>query len=891
MPMNTKEEHKRESEGKFEIVFRNSLDAILIIHTSDGTIKDANPAVQRILGYHIHDLIEEDYRILLPLESKFQYEKLSEELAIHDAVVQTQDFCCADGSTCYLNLTASLIPWDDDEEYNAILVILRDVKEHSEITQAIQRNEIRYRTLFEESRDFVYISTAEGRFVDVNPAGIDLFGYSHEELIGLKLEQLYQNPEDRQRFKQRIEANGFVRNFYAQIIRKDGKVLDCVETSTIRRGEDGTIIGYQGTVRDITELKTAERDLRKSEEKFRLLAENIPGVIYMCKNDAHWTMLYLNDEVENLTGYPKEDFLSGRINFPQLFHPDDAPNIRPSVGNALAEKKQYHLVYRLKHKSGQWRWIEEVGIGVSNGDGILFLEGFLSDITERRVAEESRRQLAAAIDAAAESVVITDTDGTIIYVNPAFKEISGYSAEEIIGGNPRILKSGKQDSSFYERMWKGISDGQVWSGRVINRKKDGTLYNEEMTISPVFDSNDKIVNYIAVKRDITKELILEEQLRQAVKMEAVGRLASGVAHDFNNMLTIIGGYLELTLMSLEPDNPLRENLEESHHVIGRASNLTRQLLALSTKQKSEPKVLCLNDIIVDIEGMLKRILSMDMTLETVLEPNLWQVKADPGQLEQVLLNLVVNARDAMVKGCKLTIGTSNIVVSFSDASRHPVLEEGSYVLLTVMDNGHGMIEDVKSRVFDPFFTTKGSDKGTGLGLFTVYGIVKQNRGHILVESEPDVGSIFKIYLMKTTGKIEVTPPSRRLSDIKGGNETILVVDDDDGVRGMIVRILKYLNYKVIDVGSSQEVCALSNEMMGSVDLVICDVIMPKVSGPQVMECLRDHWHDMKILYMSGHSEGTTFIQEFMDDPNVTFLHKPFGSLDLALKVREMLDAV
>ncbi|MCB9077873.1 MAG: PAS domain S-box protein [Anaerolineaceae bacterium] len=360
--------------------------------------------------------------------------------------------------------------------------------------------------------------------------------------------------------------------------------------------------------------------------------------------------------------------------------------------------------------------------------------------------DQERRRLSAAIEQAAESVVIADVAGDILYVNPAFERTTGYSRTEVFGRNPRILKSNRHDAAFYEQMWATLTTGQTWKGHLVNKKKDGAFYTEEATISPVLDEKGSIVNYVALKRDVTRELQLEEQLRQAQKMEAVGRLAGGIAHDFNNLLTVLMGNAALALDVLPPDHPVYSDIQVIERSARRAADLTRQLLAFARQQISHPQILDLNELILGIEEMLHRLIRADIELVTALAPDRGCVRADMGQLEQILVNLVVNARDAMPNGGKLTLETADVVVNEDNVRHHPEVPPGEYVLLAVTDTGIGMTESVKAHLFEPFFTTKEVGQGTGLGLATCFGLVKQNDGYILVDSEPGQGASFKIFL-------------------------------------------------------------------------------------------------------------------------------------------------
>ncbi|MHB9098500.1 MAG: PAS domain-containing sensor histidine kinase, partial [Syntrophales bacterium] len=370
----------------------------------------------------------------------------------------------------------------------------------------------------------------------------------------------------------------------------------------------------------------------------------------------------------------------------------------------------------------------------------------IRDITARKRADAERKRLMAAIEQTGEVIVMTDAHGLIEFVNPAFERTTGYTREEAVGQNPRILKSGKQDELFYRTLWDTISGGRTWAGHMVNKRKDGSLYTEETTISPVRDSSDRIINYVAVKRDLTEHLRLTAQFQQAQKMEAVGLLAGGVAHDFNNMLSVIIGHAEIALGQVDPAHMLHANLAEIRKAAGRATDLTGQLLAFARKQIVAPKVLDLNETVAGILKMLQRLIGEDIDLSWQPVADLWPVMVDPSQIDQILVNLCVNARDAISGVGKLTIETGNSTIDKDYCALNVGFMLGEYVMLAVSDDGCGMDKETLSHLFEPFFTTKVIGKGTGLGLATVYGIVKQNKGFINVYSEPDQGTTFKIYL-------------------------------------------------------------------------------------------------------------------------------------------------
>jgi two-component system, cell cycle sensor histidine kinase and response regulator CckA len=516
------------------------------------------------------------------------------------------------------------------------------------------------------------------------------------------------------------------------------------------------------------------------------------------------------------------------------------------------------------------------------------LVGLAVDITERKRSEEQQARLGRVVEQTTESIVITDTEGNITYVNPAFEVVSGYSRAEAIGSNPRILKSGHQDGAFYRRMWDTLSRGEVWKGRVVNRRKDGSLFQEDATIGPVRDAAGRLVNYVAVKRDVTNEMLLERQLMQAQKMEAVGRLAGGVAHDFNNLLGVIMGYGQITRRKLTDEDPLAPKVDQILRAAERAAGLTRQLLAFSRKQVLQPRIVDLNTLVTDTEKMLRRLIGEDVRLETRLASRLGNIKADPGQIEQVLMNLAVNARDAMPDGGRLEIKTRNAELGSADVLARPPTLPGSYVALAVTDSGSGMDAATQAHLFEPFFTTKELGKGTGLGLSTVYGIVKQSGGYIWCDSKVGAGTTFTIYLPRIEEKTAPGGRPTAPASLKPGHETVLLIEDDPALRNLLCEALEGGGYTVLVAANGTQALGIAAEYAGAIQLVLSDVIIGGISGRQAAEEIKRSRSEVEILFVSGYTDDV-IAKHGVLEPDVEFLAKPFTPEDLLRKVREVLD--
>ena len=501
---------------------------------------------------------------------------------------------------------------------------------------------------------------------------------------------------------------------------------------------------------------------------------------------------------------------------------------------------------------------------------------------ERRRAQEERARLYAAIEQAAEYVLTTDIEGRITYVNPAFEKITGYTRDEAIGRRPSLLQSGRHDKAFYDRMWRTLTAGLVWRGQLVNRRKDGSLYSEEATISPVKAEDGRIVSYVAVKRDVTEAVELEERLRHAQKMEAVGRLAGGVAHDFNNILTTITGYADLLLTGLGEEDPRAAEVREILAAARRATGLTRQLLTFSRKQVISPRRVSLNSVVENIHAMLRPLIGEDIQLVYELEKDLWPVLADTGQIEQVILNLSVNARDAMPAGGTLTFHTCNRTV----APPGLFASTTDFVVLTVRDTGIGMNEEVRSHLFEPFFTTKKPGAGTGLGLATVYGIVNMSHGNVEVSSEPSKGTEFRLYFPRVSGDVSREEGEQAASEAPRGMETILLVEDERAVRSLACTLLRGRGYTVLEAADPAEAVRIAEREGSAIHLLLTDVVMPGMRGSELAMRVLPLCPSAEVLFMSGYPDDEGL---GLGSHAVHFLPKPFTPDSLARKVRETLD--
>ena len=475
-------------------------------------------------------------------------------------------------------------------------------------------------------------------------------------------------------------------------------------------------------------------------------------------------------------------------------------------------------------------------------------------------------------------------------MNPAFEKITGYSRKEAIGQNPRFLKSGHQDKAFYRELWRTINSGQTWSGRMVNRRKNGEIFHEEATISPVRDSDGVIVNFVAVKRDVTKEINLEQRLRRSEKMEAIGTMAGGIAHDFNNILSAITGYSELALDELSRDIQMAQrDLRQVLSAAARAKSLIRQILTFSREVEPDLKPLDLNKVLSQSLGMLERTLPKTIEIRFDRHDSLPYIRADFSQIEQVILNLGTNARDAMGGSGTLFIQTSEEYLDLDYCRMEEGLEPGRYVKLEISDTGCGMDKSIQERIFEPFFTTKEPGKGTGLGLAMVFGIIKAHKGHLTCYSQPDQGSTFKLYLpVLEQADRDFSLLEQANAELPIGNETILLVDDEEQLREMTGRILEDRGFSVCQAENGEQGLELYRDAPGEIDLVVLDLSMPGMGGQKCLEKLLELDPEAKVVISSGYAANGA-VARTLETGAAAFVSKPYNKSKLLHTVRQVLD--
>lgn len=730
----------------------------------------------------------------------------------------------------------------------------------------------------------IMASISDGSLLDVNSGFEVTTGYSRKEAIGQTLQSLglWADDAEYSLMYSELRNSGEILNKEFTLKRKDGTPHSALFSAYLIELAGQSFLVF--VLDDLTDRRRTEEALRVQKAYFEQLFDSSPEAIAIL--DAKDRVMRVNAAFERLFEYAQEEVAGRSIN--DLIAPgpalDDAKTVSRAVITEGKVVQKESVRYR---KNGIPLQVSIVGYPILSNGKQIGAFAIYRDITARRQVNAEMQSLAAAIDQAGESIITTDSKGAIEYVNPAFERLTGYSREEAMGKNPCFVGSGKQDRSFYTNLWETITAGNTWSGRMVNRRKDGTLYTVDCTISPVFGSEGEIDRFVAVEKDITAELRLEEDLRQAQRMESVGRLAAGVAHDFNNLLSPILGYAELLLQELRPPDQRFHHAQEIQKAAQRARGLTRQLLSFGRKQMLQIQPVDLNQVATDIERLMQRALREDIELVVLPTPEPCIVMADVGQVEQILMNLAVNAQDAMPSGGKLTVEITRVELDTAYTAQHPDSKPGRYGALSVTDTGCGMDEETKLRIFEPFFSTKG-ERGTGLGLATVYGIVKQQGGNIWVYSEPGKGTIFRIYLPAAEDAAVPADKGTELPAALHGAETILLVEDDQMVRDLTHAVLEKQGYTVLSAASGVEALRILQGHARAVDLLLTDVVMPEMNGKELFAEALKHRPGIKALFMSGYTDNV-IVHHGVLEPDVQFLQKPFSVHGLASKVRQVLD--
>jgi len=774
--------------------------------------------------------------------------------------------------------------------------------------KSLQESERNYREIFHSTNDAFFVhDLASGAILDVNKAMCEMYGYSRDEVLHLSAGELsageppFTSQDAAQLFAKTL-AKG-PQNFEWLAKRKNGdlfwvevnlkpaniggqdRILAVVHDIEARKKAEEEVRQYSLHLEQFVEKRTAE--LRKSESSLaeaQRLAHLGNWEWLIPENQVWWSA-----EAYRIYGFDPDKSSPTFESFLAAVHPADRDLVNRAVVDAMEKRGAYSVEHRLVLPDGTERHVHEQGEVFFAADGKpARMVGIVQDITERKILEQERTRLVKAVEYAAESIVITDQDGSILYVNPAFTKVTGYSREEVLGQNPRIMQSDQHEQSFYEKMWATLSRGESWTGHFINRKKDGTLFEEDAAVSPILDGAGNIINYVAVKHDVTERVELEKQLRQAQKMEAIGTLAGGIAHDFNNLLAPILGYSELALARISPGDPLAADLQQVITAAGRARDLVQQILAFSRQAQQERKPFQPHLVVQEALKLLRASLPSTIEIRKEIPADCGTILADPTQIHQIVMNLCTNAYHAMREtGGVLGVKLKKITIDDDSRVSSSELARGDYVLIEVSDTGCGIEQKTLAHIFAPYFTTKGKGEGTGLGLSVVHGIVKSYQGQITVDSEQGKGTRFHVYLPRIVETPSLAEADRSEA-IPTGTERLLVVDDETVITTMLEIILQGLGYQVTSSGKGLEALALINQDPMAFDLLITDMTMPHLTGLELATKALAIRSDLPIIFCTGFSEQINKEQARALGIRA-YLMKPVSVYELAMAVRKALD--
>lgn len=882
----------RASEDKYRALFENAGDAIFIADAGTGTILEANMMAEKLLDRPRHEIIGMNRSLLHPSTGEY-----NGQFAAHvdSGQVSDQESVVVDRSGRLIPVRISAMVMEIGGK-RVMQGIFRDITERKRSEKMLHEAVTKLKLTIDDAPIGIIMVDLTAfpnmRILSSNKAFCDFLGYCEEELKQKTIRDIT-FPDDLDVGKTEVHAifSGKMKSAPIQkrYVRKDGVAVWAEVNIYLIRDTNNQPLNTLAVIQDITERKRAEDDLRESESRYHALFTGITDAIYVhhiTKDGGPGEIIDVNDVACKMLGYTREALIGMRIG------DIDAPESTVDVHRVVeAIKNGRDVLFEQVHVTKTGRRIHvEVHAQTYDYKGRRAIFSTVRDITDRKRVEaelKARETRLASIFRAAPAAIVFIRNRTIIEANDRFFQLLGYTQEELLGENTEIIYPTQEDFQRVGReLYARLAEKEVVVMEYPLRHKDGAIVNT-LTSASFLDPDNPGGGLVAFILDITERIKLEEQLRQAQKMESVGRLAGGVAHDFNNMLSVILGNIELAHDDLESRKPLYHHLEEIRSAALRSADLTRQLLAFSRRQAIEPRPLNLNHIIGDMLKMLHRLLGEDINLAWLPEKSLWRVNMDPAQVDQILANLCINARDAISGQGKITIETHNCAFDGDCFDEDSFISPGRYVMLSVRDNGSGMDEKTQSLIFEPFFTTKKDGRGTGLGLATVYGIVKQNNGFIHVHSKLGKGTTFQIYLPLYEAQEEADRIEGYTLKLRGGSETILLVEDEVMILEMCRKMLESLGYRLLCASTPKQAISMAQNYEGSIDLLITDVVMPEMNGNELAKQLGTSQPGLKTLYLSGHT-ADVIARHGVLKKGIQFLHKPFSKKDLALKIREIL---
>ena len=883
---------------------------MFVFLNADQSIQHVNPKACEVLGYDCKDIIGRNwFDLCIPDRDKEEVRKVFGQLI--DGKQELAEYY--ENPVVRRDGTERLIAWRNacllgsSGEIVGLLSSGEDITEQRKYVDDLQASHRRERdtnrlleSVLDAIPDVIGVQDRLHRIIRYNEAGYRFLNMTYDEVVGKRCFELIGRvspcdvcaTSESYRTKKPAQVVKYVPEIDVWLDVRSYPVLD----------DAGKIVNVIEHLRDITERKKDEEKLKESQRKLATLFDNLPGMAYRCTNSRDWEMEFVSESCEAITGYTAEELVHNHtVAFGDLIHEEDQEAVWSTIQESIRHNKRFEIEYRIVHKSNEIKWVHEQGVVIAS-DGQEILEGYIGDITEKKIAQEallsSEARLRAFFEFSPVGLLILEAEvkGRFLAANETLAKLIDREGEEFVGKCYDLVIHPKNVGKYDEITDKICSTRQAQTMEFHSKRSDGQSTFCLGSFFPVLDSRGSmlaiggvILDVTELKKALGEKEKLEEQLRQSQKMEAIGRLAGGIAHDFNNLLTGISGNILLAKMETPKDDPKYEIFTEIVQASNRAAELIKQLLAFSRKQIIRLQTVHLNHTVRNMGRMIERIIGEDILLRLDLQEEISPIEADSAQIEQIVINLAINAREAMPSGGKLLIETLDVVLDESYCDDHFDVKSGRYVLLAITDTGHGISKEDQEKVFDPFFSTKPRCDHSGLGLSTVIGIVKQHGGHVQLYSEMDDGTTFKLYFPVSERTEEKTPqPVKRKAEFVGGSETVLVVEDEAIVRKMAEKILKRLGYQTLSARNGREGLQVAKSYDGDIHLLLTDVVMPQMNGKELAKALEQKYPKMKVLFTSGYTENVIAHHGVLDT-GVHFISKPYNPKDLSKKLREVLD--